>query len=60
MTSNSTKFSNRFFIQIDGATTIGFPYSGSIINIIGAVYVDKKFIEEAQENQTVISGIEMT
>ena len=45
MTSNSTKFSNRFFTQIDGAT-IGSPDSGSITDIFGAVFIDKKFMEE--------------
>ena len=45
MTSNSTKFSNTFFTQIDGAT-IGSPDSGSITDIFGAVNTDKKFIEE--------------
>ena len=45
MTSNSTKFSNRFFTQIDGAT-IGSPDSGSITDIFGAVFIDKNFMEE--------------
>ena len=45
MTSSSTKFSNRFFTQIDGATT-GSPDLGSVTDIFGAVYIDKKFMEE--------------
>ena len=45
MTSNSTKFSNRFFTQMDGVT-IGSPDSGSITDIFGAVFIDKKFMEE--------------
>ena len=59
MTSNSTKFSNRFFTQIDGAT-IGSPDSGSITDIFGAVFIDKKFMEECPKKQTIISCIEMT
>ena len=45
MTSNSTKFRKRFFTQIDGAT-IGSPDSGSVTDIFGAVFIDKKFMEE--------------
>ena len=59
MKSNSTNFSNTCFTQIDGAS-ISSPDSGSITDIFGAVYIDKKFMEENQENQTIISGIEMT
>ena len=45
MTSNSTKFSNRFFTEIDGAT-IGSSDSESITDIFGAVYIDKKFMDK--------------
>ena len=38
MSSNSMKFIDRFFTQIDGATT-GSQDSGSITDIFGAVYI---------------------
>ena len=59
MTSNSTKFSNRSFTQIDGAT-IGSPDSGSITDIFGAVFLTRNLWKNAQGNQTTFSGIEMT
>ena len=45
MSSNSTKFSESFFTQIDGAT-ISSPDSGSVIDIFGAIHIDKKIIED--------------
>ena len=42
---NSTKINERFLTQIDTATT-GSPESGSIMEMFGVIYIDKKFIEE--------------
>ena len=42
MSSNSVKFIDRFFTQIEGST-IGSPDSGSITDIFGAIHIDKKF-----------------
>ena len=44
LSSNSTRFNDRFFTQEDGAT-IGSPYSGLVTDIFGAIHIDKKFIE---------------
>ena len=41
MSSNSTKFSERFFTQIDQAA-IGSPDSRSITDIFNAIHIDKK------------------
>ena len=46
MSSNSAHFSNRYFIQINGAT-IGSPDSGSVTDIYGAIHIDKKLMEES-------------
>ena len=46
MSSNSRRFNDRFFTQVDGAT-IGSPDSGSVTDTFGAIHIDKKFIEES-------------
>ena len=46
MSSNSRRFNDRFFTQVDGAT-IGSPDSESVTDIFGAIHIDKKFIEES-------------
>ena len=46
LSSNSTRFNDRFFTQVDGSTT-GSPDSGSATDIFGAIHIDKKFIKES-------------
>ena len=49
MSTNTRKFGNRFFTQINGAT-IGGPESASVMDIFGAVYIDPKAIQAGSKN----------
>ena len=49
MSTNTGKFENRFYTQINGAT-IGGPDSANVTDIFGAVYIDPKTIQVGAKN----------
>ena len=49
MSTNTGKFGNRFFTQINGAT-IGRPESASVTDIFGVMYIDPKAIQVGAKN----------
>ena len=59
MSSNSTKFNERFVTQIDGAT-IGSPDSGFITAIFSAIHIDKKFIKDCPKSLKATRDTEIT
>ena len=49
MSTNTGKFGNRFYTQINEAT-IGGPESASVTDIFGVVYIDPRAIQAGAKN----------
>ena len=56
MSSNSTRFNDRFFTHVDRAT-IGSPDSGSVTDIFGAIHIDKNLLKKVRGHLRIIKDI---